>query len=120
MKQDISYNGELSPLAPHHVVLQGIAGACDNKRNISIHQEECAVPSTPWTRQNSFNDALKLEGVERISNAGLRVEGYFDALDSDPALAHAIFAHKVGAAGLAELRNQAPNGRLIVSTEILG
>ncbi|WP_424941141.1 hypothetical protein [Aliiroseovarius sp. S253] len=119
MKQDISINGELTPLIQHHLVVKGPIGTCANTSNISIHKRECAVPPTPSARQNSFKDAPVMEGVERTLNACLRVEGDFDALNPAPAAAHAFFAQNMGAAGLAEFRDKAPICHLLVNTHSL-
>jgi hypothetical protein len=101
MKQDISINGELSPLNQHNLLSRGSIGVSADTSNIHFHKRECAAPSTPLARQHSFKDAPRNEGVKRILNASLRVEGNFDALDPEPAVAHAFFAQEVGAAGLA-------------------
>lgn len=104
MKQDISINGELTPLNQHYMPSKGSIGvSADTSINL-IHKRECAVPSTPLAWQSSFKDVLGNEGAKRILNASLRVEGYFDALGPEPAVAHVFFAQKVGAAGLAGLR----------------
>lgn len=70
------------------------------------------MPSTPLARQYSFKDAPRNEGVERILNASLRVEGNFDALNPEPAVAHTFFVQEVGAAGLAVFHRKATTLRL--------
>ena len=51
-------------------------------------------------------------------NARLCVEENFDGLGPDPAVAHALYAQEVGAAGLAELQRETATACLFASSEI--
>ncbi len=85
----------------YHLVSQGGAHAGVTPCAAALHQEECAVPSTPRTRQNGFNDDLQMEGAKRKLTARLHIEGNFDAFGPAPAVAHTFLAQSMGAAGLA-------------------
>lgn len=59
------------------------------------------MPSTPRTRQNSFNDDPYMEGAKRKLTARLHIEGSFDAFGPVLTVAHTFLAKNMGAVGLA-------------------
>ncbi|MCK0171566.1 hypothetical protein MWU53_10895 [Aliiroseovarius sp. S1123] len=118
MKQNISDNEARALLTGHHMMTQRDACAFAITRNILIHENECAVPPTPWTRQNSFKEELCMEGAMCIMNARLRIDENFDDLGSDPAATHVDYTQKMGAAGLAGLLRKAATLRSRMSPEI--
>ncbi|NDW54530.1 hypothetical protein [Aliiroseovarius sp. PrR006] len=118
MKQVISNYGTLFPLARHHMVPQGIAGACASAGNTSFYHDKCAVPSTLRTRQNGFKDDPYMESAMRKLTARLHIKGNFDVFGPDPAVAYAYFADKLGEAGLAGFMHTAETLRSRMSPEI--